>query len=146
MSPWNKPVPEIDADIKPFFDGLREHRFLLFRCTTCGAWYWPAAYCRFHPNKPYMQEMEWTEASGRGTVATFNIMYTAFHPGFRDEVPFAFAMVQLDEGPMTGSTIVDCRPEEVYVGMPVEVVYDDVEELELTLPRFRPLKPEAAAS
>jgi uncharacterized OB-fold protein len=136
---WNKPVPEIDADIKPFYDGLREHKFLLFRCTTCGAWYWPAAYCRFHPNKPFMAEMEWTESSGRGTVATFNIIYTSFHPGFKDEVPFAFAMVQLDEGPMTGSTIVECRPEAVYVGMPVEVVYDDVEELGLTLPRFRPV-------
>lgn len=138
MSPWNKPVPFVDADIEPFYDGLREHRFLLFRCTTCGAWYWPAAYCRFHANKPFMEEMEWTEASGRGTVATFNIVYTAFHPGFRDEVPYVFAMVQLEEGPMFGTTIVGCQPEEVHVGMEVEVVYDDVEDLGLTLPRLRP--------
>jgi uncharacterized protein len=137
---WNKPLPDVDADIKPFFDGLREHKFKLFRCTTCGAWYWPAAYCRFHANKPFMQEMEWTEASGRGTVATFNIINTAFQPGFKDEVPFAFVMVQLDEGPMTGSTMVECRPEDVYVGMPVEVVYDDVDELDITFPRFRPAK------
>ena len=138
--PWNKlkPVPHVDQDIKPFYDGLKQHRFLLFRCTTCGAWYWPAAYCRLHPNKPYMQEMEWTEASGRGTVATYNVHYTAFNPGFKDEVPYIFAMVQLDEGPMFGSTLEQCRPEDVYVGMPVEVCYEDVEELDLTLPRLRP--------
>ncbi len=136
--PWNKPVPYVDADIKPFYDGLKEHKFLLFRCTKCGAWYWPAAYCRFHENEPFMGEMAWTEASGRGTVATYNVSYTAFHPGFKDDIPFVFAMVQLEEGPMFGSTIEDCKPEDVYVGMPVEVCYDDVEDLGLTLPRLRP--------
>ena len=137
---WNKfkPRPFVDADMKGFWDGLKEHKFKLFRCTTCGAWYWPAAYCRLHENKPFMEEMEWTESSGRGIVATFNIIRTAFNPGFRDEVPFAFCMVQMEEGPMFGSTMTECDPDKIYVGMPVEVCYEDVGELELTLPRLRP--------
>jgi uncharacterized OB-fold protein len=28
---------------------------------------------------------------------------------------------------MYGTNVVDCAPEDVYVGMPVEVVYQDVE-------------------
>lgn len=141
---WNKPMPYVDSDIAPFYEGLKQHRFLLFRCTLCGAWYWPAAYCHFHDikdNQPFMGAMEWTEASGRGTIASYNVHYTAFHPGFREEVPYIFALVQLDEGPMFGSTLEDCTPEEVYVGMPVEICYDDeTEDLGLTLPRLRPAK------
>ena len=87
-----------------------------------------------------MGEMEWASASGKGKVATFNIHYTAFNPAFKDDIPYAFALVQLAEGPMFGTSIVGCRPEEVYVGMDVEVCYDDdPEDLGLTLPRLRPV-------
>ncbi len=36
------------------------------------------------------------------------------------------------------SNVVDCRPEEVFIGMSVEVVYEDFEDY--TLPKFRPVK------
>ena len=134
-----RPIPALDPAMKPFLDGLKEHRFLLVRCTKCGAWYWPAAYCRFHENEPYMGEMEWTEASGRGAVYTFNRHYTAFHPGFRDMVPFVYAMVKLDEGPLIGTNIVGCAPEEVEVGLPVEVQFSDIPGRDVTLPVFRPV-------
>jgi uncharacterized OB-fold protein len=133
-----RPMPDLDPAMQPFLDGLREHKLLLFRCTTCGAWYWPVAYCRFHPNQPYMAEMEWAEASGRGTVFTFNRHYTAFHPAFRELIPFVYALVQLEEGPLIGSNIVGCAPEEVSVGLPVEVEFADVPEREVTLPLFHP--------
>jgi uncharacterized OB-fold protein len=135
---WNKPIPFVDADIKPFYDGLKEHKFLLHQCQTCQAYYWPAAYCRNHANQPNMSEMKWVESSGLGTVATFNIHYTAFNPAFRDDVPYVFAMVQLDEGPMFGSTIEDVDPKDVSVGMRCAVMYDDIADLDMTLPRLRP--------
>ena len=37
------------------------------------------------------------------------------------------------------SQVEDCPPEELEIGMPVEVVFDDVTE-EVTLPRFRRLR------
>lgn len=136
---WKKPIPFVDADIKPFYDGLKEHKFKIMQCQTCDAFYWPAAYCRNHPNKPNMSEMEWVEVSGLGTVATFNIHYTAFNPAFKDDVPYVFALVQLDEGPMFGSTIEQVDPIQVHVGMRCEVIFDDVEDLGMTLPRLRPV-------
>jgi uncharacterized protein len=138
---WTKPRPFVDADMKPFYDGLKEHRFLIMQCQECGAYYWPAAYCRFHENenKPDMGDMKWVEASGRATVATFNIHYTAFNPAFKDDIPYVFAMVQLDEGPMFGSTIEEVEPTAVFVGMRCSVMYDDVDDLGMTLPRLRPL-------
>jgi uncharacterized OB-fold protein len=54
-----------------------------------------------------------------------------------EDVPYVFALVDLEEKVRMVSTIVGCVPEEVYIGMPVAVVFDDVTP-KVTLPRFRP--------
>ncbi len=137
--PYNKPLPNIDDDIKPFWDGVKEHKFKLFRCKQCGAWYWPVACCRNHENEPFYGNMEWSEASGKGKVFAFNIHNVAFDPAFKDDVPYVYALIELKEGPIFGSNIIGCAPSEVKIGMPVEVVFEDITE-EFTLPKFRPIK------
>lgn len=137
-APWNKPLPNVDLDNKPFWDALREHRFVLFRCRTCGAWYWPKAYCRNHPNEAFMANLDWEEASGRGTVFAFNVHHWAFHPGFKDEVPYIYALIELEEGPLISSNVVDIDPKDMRVGMPVEVVYEDHPTEQFTLVKFKP--------
>lgn len=136
---WNKPYPNIPEDMKDYWAALREHRFVLWHCRTCGAWYWPMACCRNHPNEPYMGNMELKEASGRGKVFTYNIHYRAFHPGFRDEIPYIFALIELEESPLFPSTIIGCGEEKIRIGLPVEVSFEDVEE-GFTLPKFRPVQ------
>lgn len=138
--PWNKPLPNVDADIQPFWDGLKEHRFLLFRCKRCGEHYWPAAFCRNHPNEPFFGNLEWADASGRGKVFTFNVHHIAFHPGFQEDIPYVYALIELDEGPLFGTNLIDCDPADVHIGMPVEVAYRDVPEIGYTLPYFRPCR------
>ncbi len=135
---WNKPLPSLDEDIEPFWKGLKRHEFLLFRCKTCGAWYWPVSFCAKHPNEPFYGNLEWTKSSGKGKVFAFNIHYKAFHPGFKDDIPYVYSLIELDEGPMFGSNIIGIDPKEVKIGMPVEVVYEDITE-EYTLPKFRPV-------
>ncbi len=137
--PYNKPLPNIDDDIKPFWDGVKEHKFKLFRCKQCGAWYWPVACCRNHENEAFYGNMEWAEASGNGKVFAFNIHNVAFDPAFKNDVPYVYALIELKEGPMFGSNIIGCAPSEVKIGMPVEVVFEDITE-EFTLPKFRPIK------
>jgi len=136
---YNKPLPNIDDDIKPFWDALKEHKFKLFRCKRCGAWYWPVACCRNHENEPFYGNMEWEEASGRGKVFAFNIHNVAFDPAFKDDIPYVYALIELEEGPMFGSNIIGCDPGEVRIGMQVEVVFEDITE-EFTLPKFRPVQ------
>lgn len=138
---WAKPLPNIDEDNRPFWDGLRRHELLVFRCRTCGSSSWPAAYCRTCPAEPFYGNMAWVPASGRGRVFAFNIHRFAFHPGFADELPYVNALITLEEGPNFGTNVVGCDPSEVRIGMPVEVVYRDVvpEEGEpFTLALFRP--------
>ncbi len=134
---YTKPLPNVDPDSAPQWEGFKRRKFLLWRCKQCGAWYWPKAYCRNHPNEPFAQNCEWAEASGRGKVFVFNIHRAAFHPAFKDEIPYVYGLVELEEGPLFGTNIVGCAPEDVRVGMPVEVAYEDITP-EWTLPKFRP--------
>jgi uncharacterized protein len=138
-SEWKKPRPSIDHDNEAFFEGLKEHKFMLWRCGDCGANYWPKAYCQNHDNKPYAENMRWEESSGRGRIFAFNIHHAAFNPGFRDEIPYYYALIELDEGPLISSTLVgDKRPKEIAdVGQRVEVVYEDHPNEGFTLPKFR---------
>jgi uncharacterized OB-fold protein len=143
---WEKPVPYVEETLRPFWDGLRRHQLLLMRCRECGAWYWPATYCRFHKNKPFFGSMEWAPSSGRGRVVAFNITRVAMRPAFAADVPYVYALVQMDEGPMLSSNVIGCAPESVRMDMPVVVEYRDVPELELTLPYFRPAEATGAVA
>jgi uncharacterized OB-fold protein len=57
--PWKKPLPNIDKDNEAFFEGLKRHKLLVWRCKTCGASYWPKAYCQNHPNEPRSTAITW---------------------------------------------------------------------------------------
>jgi len=59
------------------------------------------------------------------------------HPGF-SELPYVVAIVELEEGVRLLSNIVDCLPDDLCIGMPVEVVFEDVTP-EVKLPKFRPI-------
>jgi uncharacterized OB-fold protein len=130
-----RPRPNIDGDIAPFWEGVSQEKFLLVRCQDCGAWYWPFAYCRNCPGQPFGANMVWTEASGRGTVFTRNIHRVAFDPAFADDIPYVYAMIELDEGPMFGTNIINCDPSEVEVGRRVQIVFVRDEEDGPLLPK-----------
>ena len=132
-----KPGPSLDPDIAPFWEATKKHQFVLMRCKKCGAWYFPAAYCRFHDNEPLFGNMEWAKASGRGTVFAFNVSHRAFSPAFEHDLPYVYALIETEEGPMIGSNIIGCPAAEVKIGMPVEVVFENVAD-GFALPKFKP--------
>ncbi len=84
--------------------------------------------------------MSWVPGSGRGTVHTYTVFHQPFDPSLADHVPYAIAVVALDEGPFFFTDLVECDPGDVHVGMPVEVVYETVEE-SVSIPHFRPVPP-----
>ena len=77
-------------------------------------------------------------ATGRGTVYSFTVTYQNQAPGFREELPYVLAIVELDEGVRMMTNVVGCAPDAVRVGMAVEVVFEDVT-AEITLAKFRPV-------
>jgi len=128
-----KPVPEVDATLAPFFAAARAGRLVVQSCDRCGA-------LRFPPRELcsgcLATASSWAEVSGRGEVFTYNVMHQVYHPGFAADVPYAVVVVKLAEGPKLLSSLVDCRPQDIRIGMRVEAVFDRVS-AEVTLPKFR---------
>lgn len=135
MTSTTKPLPEITDELRPFFDAAREHRLVVQRCTDCGT-------TRFPPrplcNHCLGRRAEWIPSTGRGHVYSYNVMHQVYHPAFRDEVPYAVLLVELEEGCRIVSNLVGCPPDRVWIGMPVEVVFERQND-EITLPKFRPV-------
>jgi uncharacterized OB-fold protein len=75
--------------------------------------------------------------SGRGKVFSFVTFHRVYHPAFAGEVPYAVALVELDEGPRLLSNIVGVKPDAVACEMPVRVVFDDVA-TGVSIPKFTP--------
>ena len=126
--------PEITELHAPFWEALRRHDFLVHQCAECSR-------LRFIPSELcpscHSSAATWVPVSGRGTVYTFTVVHRAPTPVYQADAPYAIAYVELDEGPRVPARLVDVAPEDVEVGMPVTVVFDDVDD-DLTLFRFRP--------
>ena len=58
-------------------------------------------------------------------------------PAFAEDVPYAIVLVELDEGVRVMSNMVNCDPEQVHIGMPVRLVFEDVND-ETTMYKFEP--------
>ena len=131
---YKKPLPRVDEESRGFWEALARHELYLQRCRDCGT-------IRFPPRavcpKDLSDNTEWLRASGRGTVYTFTVTHQNHSVGFREELPYVLAVVELAEGPRLMTNIVGCAPDAVRIGMPVVVEYEDVTP-EITLPKFRP--------
>jgi uncharacterized OB-fold protein len=131
-----KPLPHLDEENRPWWEALKRHELYLQKCRDCGATrYYPRAQCP----ECLSPRTQWLRASGRGKVYTFTVTNQNQAPGFRESLPYVMAYVELDEGLKLLTNIVDCRPEQVRIGMPVEAVYEDVTP-EVTLAKFRPAR------
>jgi uncharacterized OB-fold protein len=131
---YAKPIPVPSEESRPFWDAVRRHEFRVQRCTACQKyWFPPSNICP----ECLSDQWEWALTGGRGTVFSFVVFHRVYHPAFRDDVPYPVAIIALDEGPRFLSNVVGCPVEDIRVGMPVEVVFDDVTD-DCTLPKFRP--------
>jgi hypothetical protein len=132
---YAKPLPRIDEESKGFWEACQRHQLYLQRCRECGTLrYYPRALC---PDC-LSDHTEWVRSGGKGTVYTFTVTHQNQSPGFRDALPYVLAYVELAEGVRMLTNIIGCAPDDVRVGMPVEVVFDDVTP-DVTLAKFKPI-------
>ncbi|MBX9472542.1 Zn-ribbon domain-containing OB-fold protein [Microcella sp.] len=135
MSAPTRPPITPRGEEKVFFDRLREHKLVFQRCAGCSHAVFPLRTVCPHC---FGESLDLERAAGTGTVYSFTAQARASHPFFAADVPYTLVLVDLDEGVRVFANLVDCPPDDVSVGMPVEAVFDDVEP-ELTLLRFRPV-------
>ena len=65
--------------------------------------------------------------SGKGQVYSHTTVFNA-PQGYQDYVPYAVALVQLEEGPLVTAQLTDIDPDQVEIGMPVEMVTRKIRE------------------
>jgi uncharacterized OB-fold protein len=131
-----RPLPKPNADTIPFWDGCRNHELKFQKCKDCGHVRWPPSI--FCP-KCYSQDGEWTVASGMGKIFSYAVYHQAFHPAFKQQLPYVVAVVVLEEGPHILSNIIDCSHDRLRCDMEGCLAWEDVSE-EMSLPKFRPVQ------
>ncbi len=139
VTEYAKPVPRPDQDTQPFWDACKEHELQAQQCSSCGKFRWPprslCPHCR-------SWDFQWVPLAGTGTVYSYVVVHHVTVPAFADDAPYVIAQITVEgtDGEMRlTSNIVGCPWEDVRVGMPVTVVFEDVTR-EITLPKFRPLR------
>jgi len=126
------PVPRPSARSEPFWRGCREGRLVLPLCAICGTRVLRAfAVC------PHCHgtELTWEQSGGEGTLYSWTVVWRPPHPAF--VVPYAPAVVSLDDGWWFLSAVVGCAPDALHEGLALRVEFHRASD-DLVLPYFRP--------
>jgi len=128
-------IPPITRLTQPYWDAASRHELVIQQCPACSDYQFPP---RAHCGACGAGDLNWREASGKGTVYTYTVAHRAPHPVFTDQCPLVVAVVELEEGPRLISNIVNCDPNDVKVGLAVVVAFDPVDDSDILLPVFKP--------
>jgi uncharacterized OB-fold protein len=125
-------LPRLSDDVAFFWTSGADGMLRLQRCIDC----------RFfiHPPGPVCprclsHNLGVEAVSGRGRVETYTVNYQQWIPG---SDPYIIAWVSIDEQPDVRLTtnLIELEPDDVHIGMPVEVVFEHTEDV--YFPLFRP--------
>ena len=116
----------------PFWAGTRSRELRLQRCQRCGAWQQLAqvacAQC--------FSDIQWECVSGRATLYSFSVVSRPATPDI--PVPYVVAIVRLEEGPRILTTLIDVVPDDISIGMALEVRFVDLPDR--TIYPFAPIR------
>ena len=132
MTPF-RILPKVNPDTEFFWTGGESGELRFLRCGDCHYY--------IHPPTPVCprclsRNVAPAAVSGRATVATYTVNYQPWIPGF--DPPYVIAIVEIEEQPDVRlmTNIVECPPDAVYVGMPVEVRFEQHDDV--WIPLFAP--------
>lgn len=135
MSQYTKPLPAVQPWSEEFWKAAKQNRLLIQECSDCKEKiFYPRKVCP----ECWSSNLGWAEASGKAKVYSHTVTMDMVEPKFMEDLPYVLALVDLEEGVRMMTRIVDCDPEEVHIGMDVEVAFEDITD-EFALPMFRPV-------
>jgi uncharacterized OB-fold protein len=127
-------LPRITALNRHFWTGGAEGELRFLRCQACRTWIHPPA-----PRCPacLANEVEPEAVSGRGEVLTYTFNHQPWVPA--PDHPYPIAIVELPEqqGLRLTTNLVNCEPGDVRVGLRVQVVFEQHEDV--FVPLFEPV-------
>jgi uncharacterized protein len=126
-APATRPLPRFpEPDSEPFWHATRAHR-LLYQARPSGE---PVFYSR----RSTVEELEWRESAGSGTIYSFTVIRQHGQPYFRSRVPYVVGFIDLDEGFRMLAEI-GADPATVRIGQRVAIDWEDHEDV--SVPIFR---------
>lgn len=126
------PLPNPTPVSQPFWDGCARGELLYQRCGACGrAVFNPAPACRWCSSR----ELTWQRSAGLGSLYSWSVVWRPQAPAFR--VPYAAALVDVDEGYQILSNVIGCTPGDLRLGLRLQVEFHPVGG-GIHLPYFRP--------
>jgi uncharacterized OB-fold protein len=128
-----RPAPLLTEDNLAYWEAARNREFRIQGCADCGKLRHPP-----RPMCPHCGSLrtDMVPVSGRGTVYSYAILHHPQAPVF--DYPVQAVLVDLDEGVRVLSNIVGVAPDEIRIGMPVQVEFADTRD-GWAVPVFRPV-------
>ncbi|HWE66395.1 MAG TPA: OB-fold domain-containing protein [Acidimicrobiales bacterium] len=126
-------LPQLSDDNTFFWTSGAEGVLKFLRCNSCGFYlHPPGPICR----RCLSRDLAPAAVSGHGVVETFSVNHQQWIPGSE---PYIIAWVSIDEQPDVRLTtnLIDVEPEDVRVGLAVEVAFEHLEDV--YIPLFRPV-------
>jgi uncharacterized OB-fold protein len=130
--PVGIPAPNPSPAARPYWDAAARGELVYQRCDVCGT----------IPPRPTTvcgsclgRALTWRPSAGAGSLYSWTVVWRPQHPSFT--VPYAPAIVELDEGFRMMSAVVGCPPDDLAAGMRLAVEFHPASET-IALPYFRP--------
>ena len=136
MANDTRPLPSLEEpDTGPFWSATKQHELRYQQCDDCDT---IVFYPRRHCTGCLGLNLTWNTSAGQGVIYSYSVVVVSRDPAFSDNVPYAIALVDLDEGfrMFTNITGVDDPLTDIEIGQRVTVDWEDHEEL--AIPNFRP--------
>jgi uncharacterized OB-fold protein len=129
----SRPQPDLRNAGAPYFREATKGIVALPRCTPCARAFWPP-----RPRCPRCgsSDVGWMTSAGRGTIHTYTVVRQSNDPYFRTQVPYAVAMVDLDEGVRVMTGVVDTPLDTLHIGQRVEATFERAAD-DVAIPLFR---------
>jgi uncharacterized protein len=125
-------LPRLDDLNRFFWTSGSDGRLRFLRCGDCRRYVHPPV-----PRCPYCLSAALAPevVSGNAVVHSFTVNYQQWIPG---SDPYVIGLVTIEEQDdvRLATNLVDCEPEKVAIGMPVEVTFEQADDV--WLPLFQP--------
>ena len=113
--------PAVSEETEAFWEGAREGRLIVERCSDCGAdSFPPRGMCRTCRGRA----MAPVEVTARGQIYSYTVNYQRWLPDL--EVPYPIVLVEFPDHP--GVRVVGrlrgCEPDEIRIGAEVEIGFE----------------------
>jgi len=126
------PAPNPSVASRPYWDACGRGALVYQRCDACST---IALRATTVCGNCLSRSLSWVPSDGVGSLYSWTVVWRPQHPSF--VVPYAPAIVELDEGFTMVSAVVGCEPDDLRAEMRLAVEFHPASD-EITLPYFRP--------